>query len=171
MGRDIREISRMRCVSRNRRCGSARYVADVSISTGKYRLPPGLAVWRESYPIVAHRFPRSQGRAGRGNPRLCSQTLLSLVCHDRFIRSVPRCTRIQGKGRKKGQRERERERFVDCRRTRSCLCAILIRWVAWSAMGFRCERMRQRLVGLQRLRTHGDACLDDKMTECLGRVE
>lgn len=132
----ICETSRMRRVSRNRRCGSARYVADVSISTGKYRLPPGLALWRESYPIVAHRFPRSQGRAGRGNPRLCSQTLLSLVCHDRFIRSVPRCTRIQGKG-KKGI-ERERERFVDCRRMCSCLYAILIRWVAWLAMRFRC---------------------------------
>lgn len=129
----ICEISRMRRVSRNRRCGSARYVADVSISTGKYRLPPGLALWRESYPIVAHRFPRSQGRAGRGNPRLCSQTLLSLVCHDRFIRAtVYKDTREGKKG------DRERERFVDCRRMCSCLYAILIRWVAWLAMRFRC---------------------------------
>lgn len=40
----LAKTSRMRCVSRNRRCGSARYVADVSISRGKYRLPPGPGV-------------------------------------------------------------------------------------------------------------------------------
>ena len=73
--------------------------------------------------------------------RRCS---LSSAMIDLF---VP-CHGVQGyKGREKRrdrerEGERERERFVDCRRTRSCLCAILIRWVAWSAMGFRCERMR-----------------------------
>lgn len=84
--------------------------------------------WRTGFP-VARDAPVEVIRDYAA--RRCS---LSSAMIDLF---VP-CHGVQGyKGREK-RGERERERFVDCRRMCSCLYAILIRWVAWLAMRFRC---------------------------------